>query len=174
MTTISINVSHGAWAQLIPGRSIGSEATTSRATISCQSAAAGTRRWTVERGWRSRRVPHLLGLVLALSLVDLALTIGHMQTIGMVEANPLIHLLLHVWNSGWMVAIFKVATLVLGLGTLFALRHHRQAEIAAWFIALILAGVCIMWLQYMVAMAGIDQTALAAVMGHEPEWIRFE
>lgn len=55
---------------------------------------AGSRR-------RSRRVIVLLAAIIVLSAADLAITLFHLKTMGMMEANPIARFLIEQTSSAW-------------------------------------------------------------------------
>lgn len=119
---------------------------------------------------RESRMRRLLGVVVLLSAVDLLLTIGFMQTVGMYEANPIVHLLIEWTGSPLSVAVFKIISVACGVGVLHRLRRHRPAEIGAWVGAAVLIGVCLLWIAYAWQTAGI----CPSLLGGGESWIRFD
>ena len=55
-------------------------------------------------GTRERRVGILLVSIIVLSAADLLLTIAHLQTIGMIEANPIAAFLIRTTASAWILS----------------------------------------------------------------------
>ena len=79
---------------------------------------------------RSQRVTWLLFGVVALSFVDLFLTITYLTSVGMSEGNPIAVWLLSTTNSIWPLAIYKLATVTVCVSLLYANRYKRQSELA--------------------------------------------
>ncbi len=94
---------------------------------------------------RPRRVSWLLAGVLLLSLIDLLVTIAHLRSVGMVEANPIAAFLIRSTNSVWVLSAYKLVTVGICLSLLYRLRRHVEAEMAAWCAIAILTGVLCQW-----------------------------
>ena len=101
-----------------------------------------------EKPCRSSRVLLLLGCILILSAADLLLTIFHLQHFGLAEANPIVVYLVESFQSLWVLAAFKLATVALCLGLLFSARHHVAGEFGAWLSTIILTVVLMVWYDY--------------------------
>lgn len=97
---------------------------------------------------RSRRVLVLILGVIALSIADLMVTLTHLRTIGMVEANPIAAYLIRTTGSALSLASFKALTVGICVVLLFHLRTRVQGEVAAWLAVLILAGMSLIWHKY--------------------------
>lgn len=119
----------------------------------------------IEAVRRSRRVICLLLGIVLLSAGDLVATITHLQTIGMVEANPIARWLIDTTRSPWALAVYKIASVSICVTLLYRLRHHAQGEIAAWTGALILMALVVYWGIY--AEAAVQAHTLVFV--HYPE-----
>lgn len=107
-----------------------------------QAAQAG--RWVQSR---SKRVCVLVGIVVVLSLADLYLTLLYLRSVGMGEANPLVHLIL-TYCSVEALAAWKILTVVFASAILLRLRHVRSAEIGAWACAIGLCILTVHWYRY--------------------------
>ena len=101
-----------------------------------------------EKLCRSSRVLLLLGCILILSAADLLLTVIHLQHFGLAEANPIVIFLVQSFQSLWVLAAFKLATVTLCLGFLFRARHHVAGEYGAWVATIILTIVLLVWQDY--------------------------
>ena len=101
-----------------------------------------------EKPCRSSRVLLLLGCILILSAADLLLTIFHLQHFGLAESNPIVVFLVESFQSLWVLAAFKLATVTLCLGFLFRARHHVAGEYGAWVATIILTIVLLVWQDY--------------------------
>lgn len=121
-------------------------------------------------GDRPRRVLVLLAAIVVLSLADLAITLSHLRSTGMVEANPVAAFLIRHTGSAWALGLFKVGTVMACVLLLFRVRHHVQGEIASWLALFILVGVSVMWHYY--AQASDDpQTVRIAHVLHGDDWL---
>ena len=102
----------------------------------------------MEMPCRSSRVLLLLGFILILSVVDLLLTIFHLQNFGLAEANPIVIFLVRSFDSLWILTAFKLSTVALCMGFLFRARHHVVGECGAWLATFILTFVLMVWYDY--------------------------
>jgi hypothetical protein len=123
---------------------------------------------------RSRRVTVLLVGILVLSIADLVITLTHLTTIGMMEANPIAAALIRATDSSWLLGIFKTITVGVSLSVLFCLRRHIQAEIAAWLGVLILSGVALMWHSYTEEVIGSPDLVLAQGQVDRDSWLMLD
>jgi hypothetical protein len=121
-------------------------------------------------GPRSRRVAVLLIGILILSLADLLLTLSHMRTIGMAEANPLAVWIVKETGSAAVLSAFKIVTVALSCGLLFLCRHTRSSEAACWFALGILVALAIAWHRYSAVVATVDPVLFVHMPG-ETQWI---
>lgn len=97
---------------------------------------------------RARRVCLLLVGIVLLSLADLALTITHLRTIGMLEANPIAAFLISSTQSWVMLSAYKVGTVGACVMLLYQTRRHSASELASWFGVAVLAGMSVVWHLY--------------------------
>jgi hypothetical protein len=125
------------------------------------------------RGARVRRVTVLLWAIVILSLADLAVTIGHLQSVGMAEANPVAAYLIRVTDSPWALAAFKALTVAVCVALLYSARRHWQGEVASWLALTILVGVSILWHYYAEALDDANHVRLAQVVSGD-DWLQFD
>lgn len=97
---------------------------------------------------RCQRVLLLLAGIVILSLADLVITLEHLQTIGMVEANPIAAWVIRSTHSAWILGVYKVITVGICVALLYRARRYRVGELAAWCAVAILAGLSVMWHSY--------------------------
>lgn len=97
---------------------------------------------------RSRRVVLLIVGIVVLSLADLGVTLLHLKSRGMMEANPVAAWIIAHTGSGALLTAYKALTVGICVGVLFRLRRHVEGEIGAWCAILILAVVSFQWFQY--------------------------
>ncbi|MCZ6834227.1 MAG: DUF5658 family protein [Planctomycetota bacterium] len=121
-------------------------------------------------GDRPRRVMLLLASIIVLSLVDLLITLFHLQTTGMIESNPVVVFLVRTTGSAWALALYKTGTVVVCVMLLYRVRKHVQGEIASWLALMILVGVSFMWHYYMQASDSPENVQLAQIL-HGDEWL---
>ena len=97
---------------------------------------------------RSERVTWLLIGIVAISIVDLVLTITYLTSVGMSEGNPIALWLLRLTNSVWPLAVYKIITVAICVTLLYRTRFRRESELAAWCAMLILCALAVWWNQY--------------------------
>lgn len=131
-----------------------------------------TRSWRQRlAGTRSRRVGMLLAGVVVLSAADLIVTLTHLQTIGMFEANPLASWLIRSTHSPAALVAFKATTVGICAAVLFALRRRLAAEIAAWAAVAVLAGMCVQWYCYSQLLTDGQEMRLAGTGAYGETWL---
>lgn len=123
---------------------------------------------------RARRVVLLLAGVVLLSLADLLLTLSHLTTIGMMEANPIAAWLIRTTQSAWVLSGYKTVTVGLCVALLFRLRRRPQGEFGAWCAMAILAALCVMWQSYSAQVQEPDTVQLARSGALGPGWLVLE
>jgi len=104
---------------------------------------------------RSARVVVLLGVIVALSLADLALTMTHVMEIGLIEDNPIARLVLRTGGPGLLVAA-KLASLAFAVGVICWARKRGIAEVAAVIGAVVMVWVTVRWVGYIDASAHLS------------------
>lgn len=109
---------------------------------------------------RGQRVCTLLAGIVILSIADFVVTVGHLRTVGMVEANPIASWLIETTRSPWALAGYKVLTVGICVSLLYRVRRERIAECAAWFGLSILVGMCFIWHTYSVQLDHPGQITL--------------
>jgi hypothetical protein len=120
---------------------------------------------------RARRVLLLLGGVVLLSLADLWLTLLHLSTIGMMEANPIAAWLIRSTESALALSLYKGVTVGVCVALLFRLRRRPQAEWGAWCAVAIMIGLSLMWQCYRAELADPEHLALARSGALGTEWL---
>lgn len=97
---------------------------------------------------RARRVIVLLAGVIVLSLGDLVVTLAHLCSIGMIEANPIADFLIRHTQSPISLISFKLLTLGVCVALLYKVRRHVEGECAAWLAVGILTLMSFHWHNY--------------------------
>lgn len=123
---------------------------------------------------RSRRVFILLAAVALLGLGDLYSTLTHVNSIGMVEINPVAAYLINADSDAGLV-LYKLGTIGIAVGLLMRTRHHRSAEAASWILILVMTALTFHWHNYNETVArelnGVDYrdvTYIAEIMNRPP------
>ncbi len=123
---------------------------------------------------RMRRVYVLLAGVVVLSLADLLITLTHLRTTGMMEANPVAALLIKSTQSAWALTSFKLLTLAICVSVLFVLRRRREGEVAAWIAVVILAFMSVQWAAYSSHFDNAQDVLMAQAGDYGDGWLRLE
>ena len=130
----------------------------------------GNREVKKDKGCRSRRVGILLIGIVLLSLGDLALTLTHLKTIGMIEANPIAAYLLQVTESAWALGSYKLLTVGICVGLLFKVRHRIEGEIAAWCGGSIMLVMSVVWVNSSSYLDDPEQNTMAQPGLYGEQW----
>lgn len=96
---------------------------------------------------RARRVVILVLAAGALGLLDLAFTLTYARSTGMVEMNPLARAMIDLGGAPQLVR-FKLLTILISGGALYAIRRRSGAEWCAWISLGILVGLSAHWARY--------------------------
>jgi uncharacterized membrane protein len=124
------------------------------------------------RATSGRRLLVLLGAIIVLSAADLAVTLTHLRTIGMIEANPVASWLIRTTQSPWSLVAFKALTVLSCVSLLYRLRGRQAAEVGAWLALLALVCLCVQWHAYTVRFVDDSEQLLLARNGSFAEnWI---
>ena len=122
---------------------------------------------------RSFRVIVLIALIAAMSMVDLYLTILYITHTGMNELNPLARGMME-YQSPAILGLWKVATVVLGVGILAWIRTKRSAELGAWTGCLILGFLMTHWVAYIHEDARLSNGPIQIEAMGNTNWVIFE
>ena len=96
---------------------------------------------------RALRVWLLLLTIIVLSFADLYMTLAHLRSAGMGEANPLARLVIS-YQSPLILSLWKCACVALACLILVLARFRRSGEIACWVSCAVLTVLTIHWMQY--------------------------
>jgi len=116
----------------------------------------------------------LLAGVVVLSLADLVITLTHLKTTGMMEANPIAAFLIQSTQSGVALTCFKLLTVGICVALLFVLRHRFEGELAAWCAVAILAGMSLQWHVYSSHFQNPAEVMVAQAGGYGDGWLMIE
>jgi len=120
----------------------------------------------------SRILVLLLGVVL-LSLADLIVTMYHLCTLGMMEANPVAAYLIQATNSPWILVGFKLLTVTIAVGALWYGRDRLLAELGAWLSVAGLAFIAFAWHQYADCFDDLRSVQFAQAELGPDQWLYF-
>jgi len=113
---------------------------------------------------RSRRVLLLLVATAIMCMVDLALTLTYVTSVGMVEVNPVARAVMAL-GSPAAVALWKIALTAFSVGVLFRFRATRTAEIGAWAGALVMLCLSLHWARYVASLTDYSSETAGLLLG---------
>lgn len=105
---------------------------------------------------RSTRVLLLTLALIAMSVLDLYITLLYLQSVGLAEENPFARIVMSHGSAG-MLAGWKMMTVLPAVMVLLLYRKRFSAELLAWVACAILLGVTLRWVAY------ADETDLLVV-----------
>lgn len=103
---------------------------------------------------RQARVCWLILAILVLSIADLHMTLVHLTTIGMSEANPVARLVMST-NSPMVLIAWKLASVGAACLAFYAGRRTVIGELAAWFCCAVLIWLTLRWNAYSTELASV-------------------
>ena len=122
---------------------------------------------------RPFRVVALSAAILAMSIVDLYLTILYLTHTGMSEANPLARAII-AYQSPLVLALWKLTTVAFSVGILFLVRHRRSAEVGAWVGFLVLGLLMSHWTRYITELSDLKAEIGPTAMQMDDAWVFFD
>lgn len=120
---------------------------------------------------RARRTTLLLLATSMMGLTDLLCTLAYMRTSGMVEMNPVARWIALEGGTAGLVA-FKLSTLGISAGILFALRYRRIAERCAWIGSVCMLALTAHWVHYNAHIPSMTSLMNELAATSPPEWVR--
>jgi len=122
-----------------------------------------------------RRIVLLIVAMIMMGLADLACSLTYMQSVGMIELNPLARHMASVGQTRQLV-LFKLFTMALSCGALFLVRRHAIAEKAAWLCSAGLLALMIHWTIFNrdVASNTNELTLMAQGERKSPMWVKLD
>ncbi len=123
---------------------------------------------------RSRRVILLIVGIAVLSLADLIVTLWHLTSVGMAEANPIAAWIIAGTGSAWLLTAYKLLTVAVCTGLLYRLRCHVEGEIGAWCAVMILAAVSFHWGHYTRELNDMKNFELARQGAYGEDWLMLD
>lgn len=119
---------------------------------------------------RSQRVLIILVGVVLMSLGDLYMTLQYLLHFGMLESNPLARAMIH-HGSPWVLAAWKLCTLMLAVGILVFARRRLSAELGTLFCCGVMAWLTVRWIDYSDQMAETARDSQTLVNFDEGRWV---
>ncbi|MBL0921646.1 MAG: hypothetical protein IBJ10_05895 [Phycisphaerales bacterium] len=120
---------------------------------------------------RARRITLLLIAMTLMGLSDLLCTLAYMRMSGMVEMNPLARWVANEGGASGLVA-FKLSTIGVSAGILFALRRRPIAERCAWIGAAAMLALTAHWVHFNAHVPGMTTLMHELAAASPPEWVR--
>jgi len=120
---------------------------------------------------RASRVVALGVLIVAMSAMDLVFTLHYAIHTGINESNPIARVMI-AHHSPAALAIWKGASVALGVGILVRVRKRTSAELGAWFAFGVLATLMVHWARFVEVhrTLALDPHIVEAVA--DPTWVR--
>lgn len=119
---------------------------------------------------RSWRVLLAVGVIAAISLADLYLTLLYVRTIGFAEGNPLARWVMQ-FNCPWVLGVWKVLLVGLTCSIFIYCRHRRFAECGAWFGVAVMVWLAGQWSSYAAAAPALTPV-MHEVAQYNPAWVQ--
>lgn len=103
---------------------------------------------------REARVCWLILAIAVFSVGDLVMTLDHLTTIGMGEANPIARMVMST-NSPAALIVWKLTSVGVACLAFYAGRKKLVGEVAAWFCCFVLIWLMLRWGMYSAELATI-------------------
>jgi hypothetical protein len=119
---------------------------------------------------RATRVRMMLAAVVAMSIVDLDMTLVYAKTTGMVESNPIAREIMQT-GSVWLLIAWKFLTVATAAGLLYRVRQHRAGELGSWLCLAIMLWLTARWLSYNEEVQILQCAATSAAVQGDPRFV---
>lgn len=119
---------------------------------------------------RDSRVVALLACVVVMSLADLAFTLTFMTTTGLPEMNPVVRALATVCTEGTAIVLWKIGSVAVCVGLLFAVRNSRTGELGSLLAVMVLVWLTARWDTF-IDTAYTLEPFLAEFQATDAEWV---
>ncbi len=119
---------------------------------------------------RPFRVIVLSLAIIAMSGIDLYLTILYITHSGMSESNPIARAMME-YQSPMILGIWKAATVFLSIGILMMIRKKRSAEFGAWVGCAVMGMLMLHWITFINQNQDFDFEMVMAENKGNPDWI---
>lgn len=119
---------------------------------------------------RSRRVLVILAGVVLMSLGDLYMTLQYLLHFGLLESNPMARAIIQ-HGSPWILAAWKLCTLILAVGILAFARRRLSAELGTLFCCGVMAWLTVRWIHYSDQVSSTTRDAQALLHTDESRWV---
>ena len=113
----------------------------------------------------------LVVTIIVLSVADLYMTLAHLRSAGMGEANPLARMVIS-YQSPLLLSLWKLACVGLASLIFVLARYRRSAEAACWVCCLVMTGLTVHWINYSNEAAAATQEIGNLLGGDRPaDWV---
>ena len=119
---------------------------------------------------RPFRVIVLSLAIVAMSGIDLYLTILYITHSGMNESNPIARAMME-YQSPMILGVWKAATVFLSIGILMMIRKKRSAELGAWVGCIVMGMLMLHWVAFIDQNEEIDFEIAAAQNKNNADWV---
>jgi len=119
---------------------------------------------------RSLRVLTLVTAIVFMSLGDLYMTLVHLSTIGMGEANPIARYVIG-FNSPALLAGWKLSSVFLACLIFARFRTRVSTEAACWLCTGVLVVLTLMWINYSSEIATLTCSLPAISQAEYTAWV---
>lgn len=119
---------------------------------------------------RCTRVRILLAAVIAMSIVDLDMTLVYARNTGMVENNPIARQIMAT-GSVWLLIVWKFVTVAIAVGLLHRVRRHLSGELGAWLCMAVLCWLTQHWVKYNDEIAVLQCTVTSPAVRADPKFV---
>lgn len=119
---------------------------------------------------RSVRVAALVGVILILSLADLALTLTYVLHVGLIEDNPLARVVMQGGGPRALIA-WKLLSIALAAAILLRFRGRGVAEAGAIFSAIVMVWLTARWVQYIDTSAELTPALAEMDLYGQGHWV---
>ena len=122
-------------------------------------------------GDRAARVTAMLLCICVLSVYDLLHTLAYVQTMGMIELNPLARLMVEMGGLQQLV-LFKLLTISLSCGILYFVRRMKPAEVASIIGLIVMVLLTIYWFVYNEQIVQLSSVIDFSRLDDDPRWVQ--
>ena len=126
---------------------------------------------TLREHRRAIRVWMLVATIIVLSVADLYMTLAHLRSAGMGEANPLARMVIS-YQSPLLLSLWKLACVGLASLIFVLARFRRSGEAACWVCMLVMTALTLHWIRYSNEAAASTREISSMSGGDRPaDWV---
>lgn len=120
---------------------------------------------------RAMRVWMLMLAIVLMSVADLYMTLAHLNSVGMGEANPIARWVIS-YGSPWLLVVWKFGCIGLACLIFTIARYRRSSEIACWACIGILTALILHWMSYSAEASDLTPQMNIIASGEASNWVR--